>query len=546
MSDTTVPADRRSLLRRLRVPLITFALPLTLFVTLILFKQFSLGEFEWGADTEMPLYMGFTFATEIAIVVVAVWFVFFSGYRLATKFVGVVLAGLLVYAIYQVPRRWEFAGQMTPIPIFRWEPDLQAELEDRLHQQTTAQENRSALSTADLAVGPDDFPRYRGSAADGVAPPVAIHDDWSAHPPKRIWRTSVGWSYSGIAVAGKVAVTLEQRKAEEAVVCYNRADGKELWAYLQPTEFQQIPLMGGGGPRSTPTIADGDVYSLGAKGHLACLDGTNGKPRWSVNVVADNGAKVVDWGMTSSPLVVGNLVVVNAGIDPNKNQKQAVAAYDRKTGKKVWAAGEYAAGYSSPMLANLDGVEQIILFDAGGVAGIAIADGKELWRYPWTTFSNMNIIQPLVLPGNRVFISSEPTNGAALLHINKADSGWTVAPVWTSKAMGARFANPVYHAGHIYGLSNGFLVCLDAQTGKRLWKGERFDSGQLLVTSDTLLVQTERTGELVAVAADPADYRELGRIQVLQGTRTWNTFALAGTRLYMRNHEEMACLELAK
>ena len=197
------------------------------------------------------------------------------------------------------------------------------------------------------------------------------------------------------------------------------------------------------------------------------------------------------------------------------------------------------------MLAKLDGVEQIVLFDVGGVAGITIADGKELWRYPWTTWSDMNIIQPLVLPGDRVFISSELNNGSALLHVKRTDSGWTVEPVWTSKAMGARFANPIYHAGHIYGLSNSF-VCLDAKTGKRLWKGERFDSGQLLVTGDTLLVQTERTGELVAVAADPSEYRELGRIQALQGSRTWNTFALAGTRLYLRNHEEMVCFELAK
>jgi outer membrane protein assembly factor BamB len=158
----------------------------------------------------------------------------------------------------------------------------------------------------------------------------------------------------------------------------------------------------------------------------------------------------------------------------------------------------------------------------------------------------MNIIQPLVLPGDRVFISSEVTNGCALLHVKKAESGWTVAPVWENKLMGSRFANPVYHTAHIYGLSNGYLICLDAKTGKRVWKGERFDSGQLLVTGDTLLVQSERTGELVAVAADPADYRELGRIQVLQGSRTWNTFALAGTRVYMRNHEEMVCVELAK
>jgi outer membrane protein assembly factor BamB len=541
MSDTTPPADTRSLLRRFRVPLIAFALPIVLLITVIAFDRFDLAES--FPEASMPLFIGVTISTELAILVVAVWFLFFSGYRLVTKVVGCMAVLALATAVYSVPRRWEFGGMMTPIPIFRWEPDLRKELDERLAQPAG---NPVTLTAADLTVGPDDFPRYRGPAADGVASPVAVRDDWSANPPKRIWRTTVGWSYAGVAVAGKVAVTLEQRKDTEAVVCYDRADGKELWRYLYPAEFKHSPPMGGGGPRSTPTIADGDVYTLGAKGDLVCLDGTNGKPRWSTNVVADNGAKVVEWGMTSSPLIAGNLVVVNAGIDPGNNQHQAVAAYDRQTGKKAWAAGDHAAGYSSPMLVKLANVEQIVLFDAGGVAGIAIADGRELWRHVWTTFSDMNIIQPLVLPGDRVFISSELSNGCALLQIKKSESGWSAEPIWANKNMGSRFANPVHHAGHIYGLSNNFLVCLDAKSGKRLWKGEQFDSGQLLVTGDTLLVQAERTGELVAVATDPAGYRELGRIRVLQGSRTWNTFALAGGWLYMRNHEEMVCYELPK
>ncbi len=306
--------------------------------------------------------------------------------------------------------------------------------------------------------------------------------------------------------------------------------------------------MGGPGPRSTPTIHDGDVYSFGAQGHLVCLDGTTGKPRWPVvDVVTDNGAKVVQWGMTSSPLVVGKLVVVNAGIDPANNQHHAVAAYDRATGKKIWAVGEHAAGYSSPMLATFDGMAQIVLFDAGGVAGIDPADGNELWRHPWTTFNDMNIIQPLILPGDRVFISSELTNGCALVEIKKSGSTWSARPVWTNRNLAARFANPVYAAGHIYGLSNSRLCCLSAETGKRLWRSdEEFGSGQLLVCGRVLLVQPERTGEVLAVAAEPADYRELWREQVFRGRRTWNTPSLAGGKLYVRNHEEMVCLELAK
>ena len=232
--------------------------------------------------------------------------------------------------------------------------------------------------------------------------------------------------------------------------------------------------MGGGGPRSTPTIADGDIYSLGAKGDLVCLDGTNGKPRWSVNVVADNGAKVVEWGMTSSPLIVGNLVVVNAGIDPDNNHGQAVAAYDRKTGTKAWAAGNHPAGYSSPMLAKLAGVEQIVLFDGGGVAGIAIADGKELValsledlqrheHHPATRAPRRPRLH--LFRADQRLRPSAANQESGIRLVGRAGLG--------QQEPGARFANPVYHAGHIYGLSNNFLCLPRRQDRQAPLEGRR-------------------------------------------------------------------------
>jgi outer membrane protein assembly factor BamB len=543
MSDATLLADRPSWLRRLRVPLIAFSLPLAVFVALLVYQRLNLVE--TAPEALMPLFMIFQAATMIALLVTAIWFLFFSGFRLVTKLVTVLAVVALGVGVYQFPRRWEFGGVMTPVPVFRWQPDIQDELRARLAAPHDAS---IALTAADLEIAAEDFPRYRGVHADGVAPAVASPMNWTASPPKEVWRTPVGWAYSGIAVAGKVAVTIEQRDDNEAVVCYDRVTGKELWAYSYKAKFEQTPPMGGHGPRSTPTVCDGDVYALGAAGHLVCLDGTNGKPRWPVvNIVDDNGAKKAQWGMTGSPLIVGNLVVVNAGIDSANNQKQAVAAYDRQTGKKVWARGEYAAGYSSPLLAKLDGVEQIVLFDGNGVAGMDPADGKELWRYPWPTWQDMNIIQPLILPDDCVFVSSEATNGCALVQVKESGSTWAAKEVWKNRNLASRFANPVYHEGHIYGLSNGKLCCLDAANGRRTWKGdESFESGQLLLTGNTLVVQAEFTGEVFAIAADPGEYRELGRIKVFRGSRTWNTPSLAGGRLYLRNHEEMVCYELGK
>jgi outer membrane protein assembly factor BamB len=491
-----------------------------------------------------PLYMAFQITAMIALLIIAIWFFFLSGLRLVTKLAVVLILAGLVGTLIGVTRRVEFSGMMAPVLIYRWQPDIAAEFDERLARAPTSV---PVLTVADLTIAPGDFPRYRGPAADGVAAPAPIATNWSDTEPRVVWRTPVGWSYSGIAVAGNVAITIEQRGDDEVIACYDRNTGEERWAHGYRAKFEQAPPMGGNGPRSTPTIAEGDVYSLGAKGDLVCLDGTSGKERWAVNIVTDNGAKVVQWGMTSSPLIVGDRVIVNAGIDPDNNQQHAVAAYDRKTGKKLWATGSHAAGYSSPMLATFADVPQVVLFDAGGLVGIDPANGAELWRCAWTTQFDMNIIQPVLLPNNRVFISSEQTNGGAVLEVKQSEGGWWVTQVWSNRHLVARFANPVYRAGHLYGLSGGSLCCLDAMTGKRLWKSEGgFDSGQLLVTGDTLIVQAERTGELVAVAADPAEHRELGRTKVFRGSRTWNTPSMAGGRLYVRNHEEMLCLEPAK
>jgi outer membrane protein assembly factor BamB len=527
---TASHTERPSLLRRLRFPLIVLSLPILIIVLINV-----LDRTDAFPEAMFPLFFAVQGAVMLALILLPIWFLFFSGFHIATKLLGVVLVaagvGGFIYSIREV----EFTGSMAPKFTFIWEPE-------RFGAPDALPATGSELVSADVTVSLDDFPRYRGAAADGVAPPTPMPTDWATHPPKIVWRKPVGDGHSGFAVAGKVAITLEQRGDEEAVVCYDRANAKPLWSHAYSAHFQHTKSMGGGGPRSTPTIADGDVYSLGAVGDLVCLDAATGKPRWSVNILTDNGAKNIEWAMTGSPLLVGTMVVVNPGINPQDNKKQAVAAYDRKTGKKVWAAGDKPAGYSSPRLGTLDGMEQILLFDGGGLAGIDPKDGKELWRHSWTTFSDMNIIQPLVLPGDKVFISSELANGCTLLHVHKKGNAWAADVVWQNREMAAKFANPVYVANHLYGLHNGRLCCLNAETGKRQWKGENIGSGQLLLSGNHLIVQTEE-GEVVAAAAEPSGYQEIGRLKVFTD-RTWNTPALAGGRLYLRNHKEMACVDL--
>jgi outer membrane protein assembly factor BamB len=260
-----------------------------------------------------------------------------------------------------------------------------------------------------------------------------------------------------------------------------------------------------------------------------------------VNILEDNQATRVPWGMTSSPLVVGEMVIVNPGIDPDHNAEQSLAAYRRSDGKRVWAAGSCKAGYSSPLLARLAGRDQVLILDAGGLVARDLA-GKKLWRHPWETPQDMNITQPLVLGPDRVFLSSETTNGCALLKITRQGDDFTAEPVWANRYLCSKFANPVALGGAIYGLSNGTMVCIDQQTGKRHWRAKRYGHGQMLAANGAVLVLDER-GELAVVAADTRRFRELARLEVFKA-RTWNTPALAGRQLFIRNDAEMACFEL--
>jgi outer membrane protein assembly factor BamB len=549
MSITTAspPAVSQSPRRRFWIPIFAAALPILSFLLLIVADRY-----EVMLDYMMQLFMAFQLTFMVALLVITIWWFFLSRYRFVTKVVVAVVVVSLPFLAAIPIRNFEFTGKMEPIidwrysfdgngklwgflPI-RYNPTAQEALDQRLAQGGTT--DGPAI---DLTIHDGDFPRYRGETGDGVVRGVKF----MGMPTVEVWRQAIGGGWSGFVAAGNVLVTLEQRRDNEAVVCYDRDTGHERWTYTYPALFHQIEPMGGDGPRSTPTIHDGDVYTLGATGVLVRLDGKTGKLRWEqpVNVLTDAGAVNVAWGMTGSPLIVGEKVIVNPGINPGANAHKAVAAYDRATGKPVWQKGDHPAGYSSPMLATLCGKEQIVLFDGGGVAGIDIDTGAELWRYRWQTFSDMNIIQPLVLEGDRVFISSEVANGCALVQVKKDGDAWQAETVWRNKEMGSKFSNPVLHQGHIYGMSNGVLTCLDAKTGERKWHEGRYGLGQILLVGDVLLILGENPGDLIAVAADPSGLRELGRRPVFE-KKTWNTPAMVGKRLYLRTHKEMVCLEL--
>ena len=456
-----------------------------------------------------------------------IWLLFLSRLRLRTRLTCLgLLAGVALFLSLSLEMKG-LTGDVVPILGWRWSGNIR---EAEFAVVKPFAEGGALGATR----SEHDYPQFLGPRRDGSVTEVRLSRNWpESFTP--LWRQPVGAGWSGFAVAGAYAVTQEQRGDEEAVTCYDLRSGALRWAHTDEVRWED-PL-GGPGPRATPTIVDSRVYSLGGTGVLNVLDLLSGELVWSRNVVEENGARAPTYGVSSSPLIVGQAVVVSAGGPDGKS----LVAYHRETGEELWSGGDDRAAYSSPVLARLAGRSTILLLGDENVVGHDAADGSVLLSYPWP--STEKVSQVLLLPGERLFLSSGYGVGAKLLGLRARDSkGLEVELVWESRAMKAKFTNVVHRNGYLYGLDDGILACVDAANGERMWKGGRYGHGQVILVHDLLLVLAE-DGRAVLVEASPGAHRELGSFAALEG-KTWNHPALAGGLLVVRNDREAACYEL--
>jgi outer membrane protein assembly factor BamB len=363
---------------------------------------------------------------------------------------------------------------------------------------------------------------------------VRINTDWTSSPPVEMWRRQIGPGWSSFAVSGDLLYTQEQRGDDEIVSCYRVSTGEPVWRHRDATRFWEAN--GGPGPRATPTVHNGRIYAFGATGILNALDARTGKPLWSRNVAADTSRQVPYWGFASSPLVVDDVVVVAAA--------GTLAAYDPATGNPRWQGPRYGGSYSSPHLAVLDGVEQIVLLGGPGAISVAPADGALLWEHKWDPGP---IVQPALTGDGDILVNSITATGGVgtrRLSVKKAASGWNVEERWTSTGLKPYFNDFVVHEGYAYGFDNNIMAAIDLADGQRKWKGGRYGNGQLvlLADQDVLLVSSE-DGELALVSATPDGYREIARVPALDG-KTWNHPVLVGDVLLVRNGEQMAAFRV--
>jgi outer membrane protein assembly factor BamB len=382
-----------------------------------------------------------------------------------------------------------------------------------------------------------DWPGFRGPERDGIIRGVRIETDWSASPPVELWRRPIGPGWSSFAVRGDLLYTQEQRGDDEVVACHNVTTGEPVWRHRDAARFWESNA--GAGPRATPTLSNGRVFTLGATGILNALDASEGSVVWSRNAASDTGRKVPDWGFASSPLVVDDVVIVaTAG---------ALVAYDLATGDRRWLGPAGGWGYSSPHLLAINGIAQILILNGAGVISVAPANGTLLWEHKWP---GDGIVQPALTADGDVLIGTGSGLGSGVgigmrrIAVAHGPGGWTVEERWTSNALKPYFNDIVIHDSHAFGFDGSILACVDLKDGKRKWKGGRYGHGQLVLLpeQDLLLVLSEE-GELALVRATPDQFTELGRFPAIKG-KTWNHPVLVGDVLLVRNGQEMAAFRL--
>ncbi len=493
-------------------------------------------------DVEVGIMNGITLAVLffLALPVTVVWFVFLSGWSRAVRYGtgGALVLGWLAFSTL-----YEFAGfRGDMMPIFELGSTARV---DRVPEVAAA----GSMPIDVLSTTPYDFPGFLGANRDLRVDNVVLDTDWEARPPELVWRQQIGAGWSGFAVVNGFAATLEEREGREVITLYDVLTGAQLWERHIGGEY--FNLMGGRGPRSTPTIDGGTVYVLGVSGNLVALDGATGDLLWEHDLLAEYAVSAEEemaamtHGRSGSPLIVRDMLII--GVGGSRARRVSVAAFDKHTGALLWEAGDHQVGMASPRLAQLGGREQVLVVNQNVVSGHDPDTGAVLWEFDWPGISSAdsNVSQAVPVGSNRVFISKGYGGGAALYELDPVAGGtFNARQLWhQARVLRTKLTNVAMRNGYAYGLSEGILECVELATGERAWKAGRYYHGQILMVGEVLLVLTE-DGEMVMVEVSPENRNNvLGRFQAING-HTWNNFALYGDVLLVRNGQEAAAYRL--
>lgn len=377
-----------------------------------------------------------------------------------------------------------------------------------------------------------DWPRWRGPDGSGIS----AEKDWKPQAlaaPKLKWKAALGQGYAAVSIVGKSLYTTGHQGGNDIVYGLDAESGKETWRHAYPCGPGNN---GYPGPRATPVVDGDSVYTMSREGHAFCLDAATGKVKWQKHLAREHKAGVPTWGLAGSPLVFGNSVIYNAMTHG--------LALDKTTGAKVWESPAGVGGYAAPVRFTHKGKEAVAIFGAKDVYVVDASTGEKLLSHPWQTQHDVNASDPIAFDG-KLFISSGYGRGAALLDL----SGKQAKAVWETKEMRCHFASAVYLDGHLYGVDDntgsGKLKCLDVKNGSTKWTSKKNGYENLMVAAGRIL-SIDKNGELAAVEASPAGFKELAKGGVLgKGSQNWTAPVLANGLLYCRNSDgDLVCVDV--
>jgi outer membrane protein assembly factor BamB len=380
------------------------------------------------------------------------------------------------------------------------------------------------LNAASISAQNGEWPQWRGPNRDGVSKETGLLKQWPADGPPLVWKaTGAGTGYSSLAIAGGRIFTMGARGDREYVIAFDVNTGKELWATANGERYKDDR---GDGPRGTPTV-DGDrLFALGGNGDLACIETKTGRVVWKMNILHKFGGKNPNWGISESPLVIDEKVLVNAG-----GPDASVIALNKKDGSLIWKSQSDPAGYSSAMPVPLGTTTQVVFFTHQRALGVDLKDGRLLWSYQKASNDVANVATP-VIRGNKVFVSSDYGTGAGLVEI-KADG--TAQEVYFTKNMRNHHSSSILVGDYLYGFSSGILTAMKFDTGEVAWKDRSVGKGSLVYADGNLYALSEN-GVVGLIEATPTGYKEKGRFKIQQDSLpTWTHPVIAGGRLYLRD-----------
>ena len=469
----------------------------------------------------------------LSVSLTLIWFLFLS--RLPVR-LRLATTGLLFLAGALAPVLLRIDGSVsgTGLPRIAWRQRALPATPTRLPPTPPSV---GSTPTANPTQDFPDVPQFFGPDRSGRVANPGLSTDWKIHPPRLLWRIPVGLGWSSFSIAEGLTFTLEQHEEEERLVAREVRTGTERWTHSNRTRFAE--WQGGDGPRSTPTVVSNRLYSYGGTGILDCLDPRTGSPFWTRSILKDFAQPNLTWGVSASPLVTSNLVIVTTGAGAGPT----LIALDRFTGETRWQAGADQASYASPLLTQVHQRHVIASLNAASFTLHDPSDGRILLDHPWPDARYPKAAQPVPVGDNRFFLSSGYGRGCQLIQVRAATNPpFEAVVLWKNLVMKNQFNSVAVRDGHLFGLDDGFLACVDVTTGKRVWKDGRYGSGQSLLVDDLILVQAE-PGFIALAAANPAGFSEFARLPALD-SKTWNHPVLSGRHLLVRNDREAACYEL--